>query len=81
MDEVAGSIQKPIFGVGEIASNLSHPCSVGLRNNPGDLDSAGFEVDDEEHEIPDQSGPREHLDAEEVRCCDGPPMSLQEGLP
>jgi hypothetical protein len=39
--------------------------------NTSDLDPTSLEVDDEEHQITNQPCPCEHLNAEEVRCCDG----------
>ena len=81
VDEVESSVQESIISIGEIARNLLHPFSVRLRGNPGNLNPASLEVDDEKHEIPDQACRREHLDVEEVRCRDGTPMSLQKGLP
>ena len=81
VDEVASSVQESIIGIGEIARNLLHPFSIRLRGNPGNLNPASLEIDNEEHEIPDQACPREHLDAEEIRGRDGFPMGLQKGRP
>ena len=81
MDQVARTIQEPVFGIGEIARDLAHPCSIGSGMNPRDLDSAGLEVDDKEDEKPNQAGPGDHFDAEEVRRRDRPPMRPQEPLP
>ncbi len=81
MDEVASPIQEPRITIGEIARHLFHPFSIGLPDNSGNLDSTSLEVDDEEHEVPNQASPRQHLGAEEIGCRYGSPVSLQEGLP
>ena len=81
MDEVASSLQESVIDIGEIPRHLFHPFSIGLLDNSSDLDSTSLEVDDEEHEVANQAYPCQHLDAEEVRCRDGSPMRLQEGLP
>jgi hypothetical protein len=39
------------YGVGEIASDLRHPCTVRPRSDAGDVNAARLEVDDEQHEI------------------------------
>ena len=56
-------------------------CLDAAGKNPRDLDSASLEVDDEEDEKPNQAGPGDHFDAEEVRRRDRPPMRPQERLP
>lgn len=80
-DDVASSAQPSPFRIREIARNLFHPFAIRLLRNPGNLDSANLQIEDEEHEIPSQAHPREHLDTEEVRYRDGTPMSLEKGLP
>ena len=81
MDQVARAIQEPIFGIGEISSDLAHPFLLRLLNDPGDLDPPSLEIDDEENEIADQARLRDHFDAEEVGCRYRSPVSLQERLP
>ena len=66
VDEIARTIQEPIFGIGEITRDLAHPGSIGSGKNPRDLDPPGLEVDDEENEISNQTGPSNHFDTEEV---------------
>ena len=81
MDEVAGSVQKSIFAISEIACDLFHPLAVGSRKDPYNIDSSTLEVDDEENEISNQARPRDHFDAEEVGRCNRAPMSLEKRLP
>ncbi len=55
MNEVPDSVQKSILGIREVARDLLHPFSIRPPGNPGDLNPASPEVDDEEHEVPDQA--------------------------
>ena len=49
MDEMSSPVQEPSIAIGEIASRLLHPFSIGLLDNSGNLDAASLEVNDEEH--------------------------------
>ncbi len=42
---------------------------------------AGLEVNDEENEVPNQTGACDHFDAEEVGCRNCSPVGLRERLP
>ncbi len=46
-----------------------------------DLDAAGLEVDDEKHEIANQSTGGKHFHGEEIRCSCSSPMGFQKGAP
>jgi hypothetical protein len=45
------------------------------------VNTSRLEVNDEEHQVADQTAKGEDLDAEEVRCGDRSPVRLEEGLP
>ncbi len=81
MDEVAGSVQKSLVTISEIPRDLLHPLAIGEGKDPSDLDPSRLEVYDEENEVPDQARPRDHFDAEEIRCSNCTPVSLKERLP
>jgi hypothetical protein len=51
VNETAGPVQKSLVTIGEIPRDLVHPLLFRLLDNPGDLHSAGLEIDDEENEI------------------------------
>ena len=70
VDEVAVPIQKSLSTISEIPRDLIHPLAIRSRKDPGNLDPPGLEINDEENEIPNQARPRNHFNAEEVRCCD-----------
>jgi hypothetical protein len=80
VNDVAAVIQKSVFDVGSIPRDLAHPGSVWRGDDSRDLDLTRLEVDHEEHEVPDETPPRDHFEGEEVRG-DRSPMRLQEGLP
>ena len=46
-----------------------------------DLDATGLEIDNEKHEIANQSTGGEHFLGEEIRCSYGSPVGFQEGAP
>ena len=71
VNEVASSYQGTGLDIGEIASHLLHPLAIRSWRNPGNLNSTALQLDDEEHEVPDQARAREHFNAKEVGCCDG----------
>ena len=52
--------------VGELPRDLSHPCAGWSACYACNLDTAAFEINDEEHPKPNQAAPGEHLDSEEV---------------
>jgi hypothetical protein len=58
--------RKGIFGIGDIAGNLSHPAVVGVRCDAGDVNRSGGDVDEEQDVVRDQSPDRVHLDAQEI---------------
>ena len=70
MDEISSSIEGSLVAVGKVATHLFHPLAIGSGRDPGDLDLSGFEIDDEEHEIPSQACPLDHFYTEEVGCRD-----------
>ena len=63
MDEVTAAVERTVVDIREVARNLRHPSAIRLLDNPSDLNPAGLEVDDEEHEVSDQAVSREHFDA------------------
>ena len=81
MDQVPRTIQEPVFAIGEIARDLVHPSSIGLRQDPGDIDPPSLEVDHEENEVSDEARSRDHFDAEEVGSANRSPVCLQERFP
>ena len=58
VDQEALARQKAITGIRQVATHLAHPGGVGLRRDPGDLNAARREFDDEEHGDPCQAADR-----------------------
>ncbi len=80
-DQVPGTAQEAIEGIGEVAGRLLHPCLAGLAGDACDVHAASPDVDDEENEVANQSTRLEHLDREEVGSSDGAEMGLEERAP
>jgi hypothetical protein len=80
-DEMAGVFQEAACRVGEVASDLRHPCPVGTVREAGDVSATSLQIDNEEDEVANQPADRQHLNAEEVGRCDRAPMSPQECAP
>ena len=78
---MAPVFQEAACRVGEVASDLRHPCPVGTVGDAGDVNATSFQIDDEKHEVADKPADRQHLNAEEVSRCDRAPMSPQERAP
>jgi len=81
VDQEAFARQEAIVGIGDVATHLAHPRSVGLRRDAGDLDSARRQVDDEEHGKPRQAATGPDVDGEEVCGGEDGPVRLQEFCP
>jgi hypothetical protein len=56
-DEMASVFQEAACRVGEVASDLRHPCPVGTVRDAGDVNATGLQVDDEEHEVANEPPP------------------------
>ena len=81
VNEVAALAKKSVVAVGQIASDLGRPESVGRRDDSSDLNATGLQIDHEEREVSNESSPGYDLDCEEVRRRDRTPMTLQESGP
>ena len=64
MHQLARGPQKAVDRIGQIAGQLLHPSAIGLRVNPGDVHTAGLQLDHKEDEVPPKTGQCEHLDRE-----------------
>jgi hypothetical protein len=64
VDEVASSVQETRIAIGEITRDLFNPFAIGLSDDSGNLDSTSLKVDDEEHEVANQTYPGKYLNAE-----------------
>ena len=51
MEEEAFADQEPIDGISELTTALDDPGAVGLRGDPGDVDTARGELDHKQHHI------------------------------
>src|SRR6516225_10395191 len=51
MEEEAFADHEPIDGIGELTTALDDPGAVGLRGDPGDVDTARGELDHKQHHI------------------------------
>ena len=55
VDHVLRAAKKTINWIRQIPSHLVHPRFAGVNGNPGDLDGATLELDDEEHHVPNRA--------------------------
>jgi hypothetical protein len=81
MDQIACISEKAIHDIRQVSCHLLHPFIVGLMAEASDLHPARFEVDDEQHEVADQSAAGQHLNGEEIHRGYRSPMSFQERTP
>ena len=58
--------EEAVDGIGQVAGDLFHPLPGGIDLNPGYLDRAGSDLQDEEDHVSDRAEDAENLDAEEV---------------
>ena len=49
MNQIPLTAQNSIDAIGESAADLVHPEPISPRSNPADLDPAGRELDEEQH--------------------------------
>ena len=81
VDEVFRTAEKPMDGIGQVARNLLHPFPARIDLNPGDFNSAGLDLHDEEHHVANRSEDPENLDAKEIAGIQRLPVHLHEPLP
>ena len=77
-EKVAGVLEEPAGGIGQVAAELHHPRAARVARDPGDVYASRLELDREKDEVAHQAAARQHLDAEEVRCRNGIPVNLEE---
>ena len=77
-NEMLGVIQKTVFAIGEITTDLFHPRGIRTRRDASDLHASCLQVHDGEHIERDQSVSRPHLDRREIRGEDRIPVCLEE---
>src|SRR5215472_9501903 len=66
---------------GRVPGHLLHPLLVRMIGDPGDVNPAALEMDEEEHIVGHQSSPREDLHREEVRARQQREVSSNEFCP
>jgi len=81
VDKIPGASQETLTGICQVPGDLLHPVAVRPPHNARDLDRAGLQIDDEQHEVANQAFGGEHINAEEIRRGDRAPMRLEERLP
>jgi len=81
VNQIARAAQKAVARIGEAARNLLGQLAVNLVCDPSNVHTPTFQVDDEEHEIPNETGARHDFDGEEVCRRDCAPVGFQECLP
>ena len=64
MHQRARGPQEAVDRIGQVAGHLRPPPAVGLRVDPGDVPTAGLQLDHAEDEIPPKTGQGGHLDRE-----------------
>ena len=84
MNQLAHGPQEAVDRIGQIAGHLLHPPAIGLRVDPGDVHTAGLQLDHEEDEIPPQTGVGARMRAgrrASNRRARHLPMRYETGLP
>ena len=66
--------EESIEGVDQVSGSLRHPSSARVVNDPGDVDAANLQIDDEKNVVADQADESEYLDGEEVGGGDVAPV-------
>jgi hypothetical protein len=66
---------------GRVPGHLLHPLLVWVIGDPGNVNPAALEMDEEENVIGHQAPPREDLHREEVRACQQREVSSKEFCP
>jgi hypothetical protein len=61
MDEVSAALEETPFVQGDISGDLLHPGFMGIRRDAGNLYSATFKVDEEQHVVSDQAAQRQYF--------------------
>jgi hypothetical protein len=81
LDQIRAASEKPVDDVREVPRDLSHPRSVRLVDDTGDMNAPGLQIDDEQHRVPHEATNRQRLDGEEVGRSDGSPMGSEKARP
>ena len=59
--------QESVLEIGQVAGDLRHPSGIGIDGDPGNLNPAGGQVDDEQNEESHESVLRPDFRGEEIR--------------
>src|SRR6476619_7057326 len=81
VEDVPFSAKKTGTLVGSIASHLEHPFGRGMSGQTGETDTAGFQMNEEQHVVGGETSPGEHFDGEEVGAGQDGHMGGNEILP
>ena len=67
--------------VGRVPRHLQHPFRCGMSRNTGEGDSAGFQLDEEQHVVGGETSPGQNFDREEIRASQDRHVCGNEFLP
>ena len=67
--------------VGRVPRHLQHPLRCGMSRNTGEGDSAGFQLDEEQHVVGGETSPGQNVDREEIRASQDRHVCGNEFLP
>ena len=73
--------KKTVHGISEVASDLHHECCIGIRSDPGDLDPACGQLDEEQDVVGIQAAWSPHFNREEVCGRKHVPVGAKEVTP
>ena len=73
--------KETVFNVGEITCARSHPTTVGMGRDAGDVDRSGRDVDEEQNVMFDEAPECMHLSAQKVRSRQAFPLGFQKSRP
>src|SRR5688572_7999581 len=81
MDEVSFPGEDPFDAIADVPCDLAHPQTIRHTGNPGDLDPASGQLNEEQHDVPLQSTPGPHFNREKIGGYDQLPVPAEELLP
>ena len=50
VNQIALALEQPVYGVGQMAGDLTHPHPVGSGRDPGNLDTSGGQFEKEQNQ-------------------------------
>jgi len=81
MNQETRVLEEAVDGIEQAADRVLYPSLMQVSDDACDANATSFQVDSEEHVVPDDARERDDFDGDEVGGRDGAGMRLQEGRP